>query len=247
MKKDFARDGFVHLPWDARTQAWANAAYVAVKALPDAPHDMRHGGTWRVGVDALANAPDGSVDGVALRGLWEDLITSPDTWHAAQVSIVYAGYPKQDPDETEAAHRFRLMRDAAHVDGLLPEGQDRRRHLRKPHAFILGLPLNEADGSPMVVWVGSHVIVRNAFAKAFDGIAPDAWGDVDVTDIYQSARREVFDTCERVLLPAKPGEATLLHRHVVHGVAPWDDAPEIKEGRIIAYFRPEVAAMAEWL
>ncbi len=241
----FARDGFAKLPYDGRVADWAAAAHRVALGVSEEP--LRHGGTWRVGVDALPNASDGRIAGVPLCGAWEDLVEVPKTWHRAQLSVVFPGYPKQDADESDAAHRFRLNRDAAHVDGLLPEGPARRRHLREPHAFVLGLPLNVASGSPLVVWRGSHVIVRRAFAAAFAGVAPKDWGDVDVTDVYQAARREVFDTCERVELPALPGEATLLDRHVVHGVAPWGDGTAPPEGRMVAFFRPMVRETADWL
>ncbi|MEL6570243.1 MAG: hypothetical protein AAFQ64_01195 [Pseudomonadota bacterium] len=241
----FARDGFVKLPYEGRVAAWAVSAHRVALRLPEEP--LRHGGTWRVGVDALPNGLDGSVAGVPLRGAWEEMVTMPDVLHNAQLSVVFPGYPKQDADESAAAHRFRLNRDAAHVDGLLPEGPARRRHLREPHAFVLGLPLNVATGSPLVVWRGSHAIVKRAFQGAFAGIAANDWGDTDVTDTYQAARRKVFETCERVELPALPGEATLLHRHVVHGVAPWGEGTAPPEGRMIAYFRPMVGETADWL
>ena len=49
-------------------------------------------------------------------------------------------------------------------------------------------------------------------------------------------RRKVFETCPRIELPAKPGEAYLLHRHCLHGVAPWPDkATAGPDGRPISY------------
>lgn len=237
----FARDGYTILPKDDRAMAWVTAANNALQAV-DLKAD-RHGGTWCVGVDALPNAPDGSVGGVALRGAWEPLIAPPAQWHRAQVSVVHPGYPGQDADENDAAHRYRLKRDAAHVDGLLPEGPQRRRHLREPHAFILGLPLSDVTDSPLVVWRGSHRVMQAAFAQMYQGVPPAQMGDTDITDAYQAARKRVFDTCDRVELPAKAGEATLLHRHVLHGVAPWGTG---RTPRPVAYFRP-VTTPLEWL
>jgi len=47
---------------------------------------------------------------------------------------------------------------------------------------------------------------------------------------------------------ACPGEALLLHRMILHGMAPWaDGAAAEPEGRIIAYFRPEFADVQDWL
>lgn len=231
--------GYAVWGFDPGVAVWAQAAHR--RALSLDVSEKRHGGTWFVGVDALTNEADGSIDGVA----WPHR-TRAAHWHRAQVSIVYPGYPQQGAGESDAAHRFRARRDAAHLDGLLPEGADKRRHLREPHAFILGIPLNEATASPLVVWPGSHVIIKDAFAAAFAGHDPETWGDLDVTDVYQAARRRVFAECERVVVPAHVGQVTALHRHLIHGVAPWDGtAPD--EGRMIAYFRPLLADVRDWL
>ena len=124
--------------------------------------------------------------------------------------------------------------------------------LRERHAYILGLPLSEAgpEASPLVVWEGSHHIMHRAFDAALAGVAPQEWGKVDLTEIYQAARREVFETCRRVPVHAPPGGAYLVHRLALHGVAPWApgaEAPE--EGRMVAYFRPqfEVCSDDMWL
>ena len=98
------------------------------------------------------------------------------------------------------------------------------------------------------VWDGSHEILRAALSKALTPHPPETWGDVDITDAYQAARRTVFATCRRTLLPVRPGEATLLHRLALHGVAAWnvdDEAPP--EGRMIAYLRPQLESVADWL
>lgn len=218
--------------------AWAQAAYRA--ALRIDTSERRHGRTWFVGVDVLANAPDGSIDGISM-----PFAHMAPQWHPAQVSIIYEGYPKRGGDESDAAHRFRVTRAAAHMDGLLPEGPDKRRHLREPHSFVIGMALNDATASPLVVWEGSHVIMQAAFARAFNGVDPNAFGDMDVTDVYQAARREVFETCPRVEVRTGVGEAVIVHRHLIHGVAPWSGtAPP--EGRMIAYFRP-IGGFDDWL
>ena len=240
-----AKNGYVVFPFDPDLAVWAKAAAARAERVLAEATEFRHGGTWFVGVDALPNMPDGSIDGVPLAGAWRGHVAMPDQWHRAQLSVVFPGYPRQDADESDAAHRFRRQRDAAHVDGLLPEGPLRRRHLREPHSFILGLPLNEAEASPLVVYPESHRIIGRAFAQAFDGVPVEDWGDVDITDVYQSARREVFATCARVEVAAKPGQATLLHRHLLHGVAPWDPLCEAQQ-RMVAYFRP-IGSFAQWL
>jgi hypothetical protein len=244
---DLARDGYQVFPYEPAVADWAAAAHGAALQVCQTAGDLRHGGTWRVGVDELPNAADGSINGVPLVGAWQGFVDLPDAWHPAQLSVVYPGYPQQDPDESDAAHGFRMRRDAAHVDGLLPEGADKRRHLREPHQFVLGLSLNDATASPLVVWAGSHHLVKAAFVARLGGIAPADWAEEDVTEIYQATRRAVFETCARVEVRAKPGEAVLLNPHLLHGVAPWGDGRAPDEGRMIAYFRPLVAETADWL
>jgi hypothetical protein len=240
-----ARDGYAVFAHEAGVANWAKAAYSAGCQILRGDGERRHGGTWFVGVDALPNAPDGSIDGVPLAGGWMQHVAAPQTWHAAQLSVVFPDYPQKDPAESDAAHRFRRNRDAAHVDGLLPEGAQKRRHLREPHGFIVGLPLNDVPASPLVVWRQSHKIMRAAFRRAFDGHDPRTWGDVDVTEVYQAARRDVFATCDRVPVIAKSGQAILIDRHLLHGVAPWDRAIA-GDMRMIAYFRPQIA-VEDWL
>jgi len=243
--EQLARDGYVVVPYDTDVAAWAKSAAEVGHTVLQGDGERRHGATWFVGVDALPNATDGSIAGTALAGRWRDYVTAPSQWHQAQLSVVFPGYPKQDVGESDAAHRFRRNRDAAHVDGLLPEGADKRRHLREPHGFIAGFPLNDVAASPLVVWQGSHMVMRDAFKDTYAGHSPDRWGDLDVTEIYQATRRTCFDDCARVEVNAKPGEVILLDRHVLHGVAPWAEGHS-GDMRMIAYFRPLVP-YADWL
>lgn len=240
-----ARDGYAVVPHDDRVADWADAAHAAGLEVLCGDGERRHGATWFVGVDALPNAPDGSIEGVPLAGAWLKYVDVPPAWHRAQLSVVFPGYPRQDAEESDAAHRFRRNRDAAHVDGLLPEGPDRRRHLREPHRFIAGLPLNAVTASPLVVWRESHLIMRAAFADAVAGLSPETWGDLDLTEIYQVARRRCFDACARTEVTAHPGEVILLDRHVLHGVAPWQKGHK-GDMRMIAYFRPQ-GAFSDWI
>lgn len=250
MVGDPDRRGWARFPADPATLAWARAAAEAgAQALEDPAlaHWYDCENTWFVGVDALPNRADGSVGGVALQGPAIDALSPLPPLHRAQLSVIFPGYPRPRQGETEAAFRYRLNRDAAHVDGLLAEGEGRRRHLREPHAWILGLPLSHSapGAAPLVVWEGSHRIMARAFARAFAGHDPEDWGRIDVTDIYHEARREVFQTCPRVTLHARPGEAYVLHRLALHGVAPWTapDGPP----RMIAYFRPLLDDPKDWL
>ena len=254
MVGDLNHDGYVILPADPAVANWAAAAHpVAIGVAADPAQQvrwLRHGQTWFVGVDALPNAPDGSFGGVPLGGGWRSHVQLPQNWHRAQLSVVYPGYPGRDAAETDAAHQFRMTRDAAHLDGLLADGPDRRRHLREPHAFVLGIGLNRVGpgASPLVVWEGSQHLIRAAFAAAYAGTDPQGWAKVDVTDMYQRVRAQVFATCPRRVIEPGPGQAVLVHRLTIHGVAPWTPGATCPpEGRMIAYFRPILNDPADWL
>ncbi|WP_430463971.1 hypothetical protein [Tabrizicola sp.] len=232
---------------DPTLLAWAKAAHpLAVAALRDTDQPLRCGGTWAVGLDLLPNAPDGRVEGVPLP--WGLLGLEATALHPAQLSTVHPGYPRPSAEETESAFRFRLNRDAAHLDGLLPIGPNRARMIKEPHAWILGLPLTTSDAAPLVVWEGSHLVMQAALRAALAPHPPETWGDVDITAAYQAARAEVFRTCPRRELPGLPGEAVVLHRHLIHGVAHWaEGATAPAEGRIVAYFRPVMDSVQNWL
>jgi hypothetical protein len=258
MLDEFLQRGFLRCPAEAAVLRWAEAARpAAVHAVrdPAQAHWLRCGGTWFVGVGALGNDDQGRVGGgPALAGQAMDFIRRELNLslplHPAQLSVCYPGYPKPSAEESEAAFAFRLKRDAAHVDGLLAEGPDRRRFLKEPHAYVLGVALTDRspDAAPLTVWEGSHLIMREAFTQALANHAPADWGGVDLTALYQAARRKAFAGCRRVLLPLQRGESVLLHRHLLHGVAPWGaDAQAGADGRMIAYFRPEFSSLADWL
>jgi hypothetical protein len=227
--------------------AWADAArQAALQTLATTQESWRCGGTWFVGVDALPNDPDGSINGTPFP--WEALPMPPEPLHRAQLSVIRPGYPQPSPDETSAAFAYRKTKDAAHLDGLLAIGPTKARMVKEPHAWILGLPLNDCPASPLTVWEGSHAILRAALITALKPYPTETWGDIDLTAPYQSARRDIFATCRRIELPVRPGEATLLHRLTLHGVAPWtaqDKAPP--EGRMIAYLRPQLPTVKGWL
>jgi hypothetical protein len=223
--------GWARIGPDARIAAWAKAALPLAKAAIAADGDSwRCGGTWHVGLDALPNGPDG---GVGEPFPWEAFPLEAMALHRGQVSTIHPGYPQPWDGESDAAFAYRRDRDAAHLDGLLPIGPQKRRFVKEPHAWVL--------------WEGSHLVMQAAMARAFAGHPPDTWANVDVTDAYTAARREVFATCRRVTVPLKVGEASLIHRHMLHGMAPWgaDTAPP--EGRMIAYFRPMLPSVADWL
>jgi len=250
MVKALLDRGWVKFPAEPTLRDWAAAALPLARERVRDPAErakwLQCEGTWFVGVDALPNDAAGDVGtgplgGAALaaaRAIYGDLAL-----HRAQVSVTWPGYPRPRSGEGEAAFRYRRKRDAAHVDGLHAAGPDRRRMLRERHAYILGLPLTECDpgASPLSLWEGSHRVMRAAFARALDPVPEAQWAATDLTEVYKAARQEVFATCPRVTVPAKPGEAYLVHRLALHGVAPWrEGAWAPAEGRMIAYFRPEL-------
>ncbi|MGF1500341.1 MAG: hypothetical protein ACFBSD_00870 [Paracoccaceae bacterium] len=251
---------------------WVSAARPLAERLmadPDLRRDwLRCGGTWFAGVNVFPNGPDGAATcagvpplaGRAIEFIAETLGYADVGWDRAQISACYPGYPQPSAEESAAAFRFRRDRDAAHVDGLLRD-RDRRRRPGEQHAFILGIPLGDAEpgAAPFVVWEGSHEIMRAAFRARLAGISPEAWAAEDVTEAYHVARRAAFEDCRRIELRARPGEAYLVHRLALHGVAPWrarlgstgsrSGRPEAHgPPRVIAYFRPAAGFGPEqWL
>ncbi|MCA0272432.1 MAG: hypothetical protein LCH69_10265 [Proteobacteria bacterium] len=250
MVGDFTRQGWLRFGPEAAVAGWAAAALASLKGRPLT--DLRLGGTWDVGLEALPNDAAGAVSGVPLAGRAAEAaraLAGNLPLHRAQVSTVLPGYPQPSPDESAAAFAYRRDRDSAHVDGILPIGSEKRRMVREPHAWILGLPLTNCGpgASPLVVWDGSHRIMGRAFAAALGGVAEEDRPFTDITDAYQAARREVFASCARIELHNRAGEAVLLHRHALHGIGPWQDGAEAPpEGRIVAYFRPLLPTVGVW-
>lgn len=259
MVEDFDARGWALFAPEPQVSDWAaHARLRAREALADPALAQWYqcGGTWFVGLDALGNDPQGRVGASEpLGGQAVDFLTRRmGAWpalHNGQVSGVFPGYPKPRDGESDAGFRYRRDRDAAHVDGILGLGSPKRRFVQEPHAFILGLPLNSfsAEAAPLVVWDGSHRIMQKALQAAFAGHAAETLSDIDVTEAYQAARREVFETCPRVVIHGAPGSAYVVHRMALHGVAPWGAAATSDpEGRLIAYFRPPMpGGVAPWI
>lgn len=251
---DCAALGWARFPAEPATLDWAEAAVPHMRAALADPalrvRDLRCGGTWFVGANVLPNGPDGRLPGgPPLEGAAVDAAlrcdgAGPVDWDRAQVSILFPGYPQSSPGERPAAHAFRRDRDGAHVDGLIADAEGRRR-MEETHRFILGIALDDpAPGaSPLVVWERSQEVMRTAFRDALAGVDPRDWRAADVTDAYHAARRRCFETLRRRELPLKRGEAVLVHRLALHGVAPWS-APEGAAPRAVAYFRPEPRSSA---
>lgn len=254
----FFRTGWRRFADDPVLMQWVESTLPAARRAVRDPANaewLRCGGTWFAGVNVLDNDGAGAVDGgPALAGeavaFARRVGLAPGPWERAQISVCYPGYPKPMTLEPEPAFRYRRDRDAAHVDGILPRGPKRRRYAGEQHAFILGIPMAAADdgASPFVVWDGSHEIIREALAAALAGTPVEHWAEVDITEAYHAARRACFERCRRVALPACPGEAYVVHRLALHGVAPWQPgATAGPDGRMIVYFRPAAADPAAWL
>ncbi len=253
---DFLAKGWCVLPHDARVKTWAEAAWLAGQKAMRSPTLAQWWvceNTWFVGVDALNNTADGSIDGVPLQGAPVETVIQlygeVPALHPAQLSVVTPGYPKPREGESAAAFGYRLKRDAAHVDGL-KRGADGARYLEEAHAWIMGIPLttNAIEEAPLVVWDGSHEIMREVLGQALAKYDSKDWPTIDITAVYQAARKQVFETCERIEICAQPGQSFLLHRLSAHGVAPWQTGQTTQSDlRAIAYFRPAIIGeLSRW-
>ena len=241
-------DGFLVFTATEASRIWAEAAFALGRRIANDPDEkakhLRFQGTWFVGVDALPNKADGSLDRTPFAGPWDGALPKMPALHRGQLSIIYPGYPRQDEGQSAANHRFRVERSAAHVDGLLPFGPERKRYALEYHAFILGVHLNACSDAPTVVWRGSHHIMRAALVGA---LAHKDAKTTDVTEAYAAARKRVFETCEKVALPGNAqGDAFVLDRFALHGTDPWT-GPRLGQGRMTAFFRPCLETVEAWL
>jgi hypothetical protein len=257
--RQFRSKGWCRFPFDPELYDWLQRSQEVVYHSMDRPenaHWYRYGNTWFVGVNALPNDSTGAVaDGPALSGhvvnfIRQHIQIDYREWDKAQISVCFPGYPKPVEGESEASFRFRRDRDAAHIDGLLKDGAKQQRFLLEQHAFILGIPASHYDleAAPFTIWEGSHHLIQQWLKQTYHSIPEKDWGHIDVATSYQQVRRKVFETCVRMKLYAQPGEAVLVHRHAVHGMAPWaKDAKADPVGRVILYFRPEAHNLQSWL
>lgn len=257
---DFKNRGWVKFKAEKSMLQWQKYVQPIAEEISFDPKQkrewLRHGNTWFAGVNIFKNDKDGRFNGgPKLEGAVVQFLTGlhgPLALDHGQLSIIYPGYPIFDGSESEAAHRYRSDRDGAHVDGLLPIGPDRRRFVHEPHQYVLGIPLVEAssDASPMVIWEGSHNIIREAFRCAFKDKPMSDWLKIDVTETYHKARKLCFEKCCRVAIPAQLGESYVIHRLALHGMSPWNKKAKAPDcGRMIAYFRPKGrdGDLGDWL
>ncbi|MEM7528121.1 MAG: hypothetical protein AAF416_10610 [Pseudomonadota bacterium] len=262
--------GWCRFPFDPELAAWVAAVLPRARAIAADPANrtawLRSGGSWFAGVNVLTNAADGSmpaIDGLpaippltgqAMRFLREMMGFGDLPLDTGQLSICYPGYPAApQPEESEAAFRYRRDRDAAHLDGLERDAA-RNRRLSEAHAFILGIPISDPppEAAPFTIWEGSHEILRRAFHQRLHALPAQAWCTEDITATYVAARRQIFAECKRVTLPARAGEAYVAHRLSLHGMAPWPPEThqrgvegQAEDWRPIVYFRPELPKLSD--
>ncbi|NKB63277.1 MAG: hypothetical protein GKR95_14540 [Gammaproteobacteria bacterium] len=257
-RRQYADLGWCAFDYDPFLHRWVqHAEPVAREELAEEKSSdwIRCNGTWYVGVNALNNDETGRLkqgppfSSEAIRFISETFGFDDIVWDRAQISVCYPGYPQRSADEADSAYNYRLRRDAAHVDGLLPEGPTRRRHLREHHSFVLGIPMMEHSeaSSPLVMWEGSHHIVREKFGAFYKEFPPNEWGNQDVTELYNETRKTIFEQCKRVVIMGRPGETYLLHRLTLHGIAPWKEKGQNDPYRMVCYFRPELSSPEDWL
>ncbi len=257
--EQFQDFGWLHFKFDPALLKWVDCVMPYAKAAVTAPENsewLRCDGTWFVGVNLLPNDSHGrvgnsdAIGGQAISFLKQNSSVAGLHLDKAQISVCYPGYPKPSITESDSLHRYRLNRDGAHLDGLLAIGKNRRRYLKEPHAYILGIPMTDfnVDAAPPIIWQSSHKLVRTAFSEAFSDIPQEHWADIDITDIYHNLRKEIFEKCPRIQLELKRGECVLVHRLALHGIAPWGEtATASQDGRMICYFRPTFTNPKDWL
>ena len=240
------------LDWTSCVRTWVDAKLIAKQFSPS---QLRCGGTWFAGVNFLENKGSGEFNGISFSGhsvaeILKQFGVYFDGWDSAQVSICYPGYPKKMNEESTAAFEYRKKRYGAHVDGIIPVGINKRRFLKEPHAFVLGIPLSDFNkyAAPLVVWEGSHKIIRSMIWEKLKNFDPQSWTNIDITENYHEARRIIFNTCKPKIITAPVGSTYIIHRHSLHGIMPWDKRGDSEaSGRMIAYFRPKLKKLEYWL
>ncbi len=254
---DYCNKGYCRFARDERLVSWIDSISSAAEAIladPAHSHWWRCGGTWFAGVNILDNDAQGKYrDSLPLQGAAFDFMQSHILPHIprcnildrAQISVCTFGYPQKDSnDNDEIGYNFRKNRDAAHLDGLLKENN--LRFLREYHGYILGIGLNDVDedSAPVVIYEKSHLYIKEWLSSHFKN-TNEPWDNIDLTESYKTIRHEILQSCKRICLPLKKGEALLLHRFSIHGTSPWLSSATIP--RKLAFFRPITTNRKKWL
>ena len=253
----FGDKGYIEFKYEEQIAKWAEFAEKKGNEILANPNQLAKWlqceGTWFVGVDVLPNDSKGNFEEVKFPDTFSSLMENINlkSYHKGQLSVIFPGYPKPRAGDSEAAFEYRLKRDAAHVDGLLPIGTKKRRYLIEAHGIILGIPLNNthSGASPIVVWEGSHLIMKKEFSNLLAKVPPSSWKDIDLTDTYKKARRNCFENCKRKVIESPVGTGYALHPLLLHGISPWVSPSRGVESstRQVAYFRPLLNNVQDWL
>lgn len=258
--QNLASQGWHRLPASKALKAWAEHHLLPAQQCLHDPKQQSwwcYSNTWFAGVNVLPNNGKGAVDGCP--PLPEALLTellaycdaSQGDMDKGQISALLPGYPQWDPQQSAAANQFRQQHFAAHLDGLVPIGTQRRRHLTEQHSFILGIGLTDhpEEAAPLMLWPGSQQRIQAWLRSRLANLPSERWAEVDLTDEYQQLRQQILMDTQPMPLPLSKGQGYLLHRHLLHGMGHWPhDIPDPQQqGRIIAYFRPCWHAPSLWL
>ena len=124
----FGDTGYIKFKYDEQIAKWAQFAGIKGNEILANPNQLAKWlqceGTWFVGVDVLPNDSQGNFLEVDFPYIFKVLLDKINLkpYHKAQLSVIFPGYPKPRAGDSVAAFEYRLKRDAAHVDGLLPIG-----------------------------------------------------------------------------------------------------------------------------
>ena len=82
----------------------------------------------------------------------------------------------------------------------------------------------------------------------FDGLGPVTFAAMMLADLGAEVLRLTRSESAAPAVFDQVGGAVLLHRLLIHGVAPWaEGAVAPPEGRMVAYFRPVLPSVEDWL
>lgn len=273
----FCQSGFYQFAYDEKLAAWVEETKnTAITTLqnPKNTRWWRCGGTWFAGVSVLGNDHQGCtpskngktsqpLQGKAIEFTRKNItknipLTQKNNqiaWDIGQVSVCTQNYPQIDKDnDTLATHQYRKKRFAAHIDGLLKRGREKKRYLCEQHAFILGIAMNDTSekAAPFVVYEESHKYIGEFLRSNLKHHPPHKWQEIELTKAYHDIRNKIFATCHPRPLWVRPGEAFLVHRFALHGTKAWHKdatAEPINKipARMLTFFRPQTTNPTAWL